>query len=85
LGVPLLFTEEFEVVIMIGCYGSKRRMGRIETSDLKPITSEPMVGKAKPSTRAKWRSSLSACRGVEKKGLDSAGVVRDAGVVREAI
>jgi hypothetical protein len=25
--------------------------------------------KAKPSTRAKWRSSLSACRGVEKKGL----------------
>jgi hypothetical protein len=46
-------------------------MGRIETSDLKLITSEPMVGKqkAKPSTRAKWRSSLSACRGVEKKGL----------------
>src|SRR5215472_7228412 len=52
-------------------FGSKRRMGRIETSDLKRITSEPMVGKqkAKPSTRAKWRSSLSACRGVGKKGL----------------
>src|SRR5215472_1571105 len=44
-------------------------MGRIETSDLKLITSEPKVGKAKPSTRAKWRSSLSACKGVEKKGL----------------
>jgi hypothetical protein len=37
-----------------------------------------MVGKAKPSTRAKWRSSLSACRGVQKKGIDSAGVVREA-------
>src|SRR5215472_18680685 len=61
-------------------FGSKRRMGRIETSDLKLITSEPMVGKqkAKPSTRAKWRSSLSACRGVGKKGIDRAGVVRDA-------
>ena len=70
-------------------------MGRIETSDLKPITSEPMVGKAKQkakplnesekqnkkqklSTRTKRRSSLSACRGVQKKGIDSAGVVRDA-------
>ena len=46
-------------------------MGRIETSDLKLITSEPVVGKQKatPSTRAKWRSSLSAWRGVKKKGL----------------
>ena len=69
MGVPLLCKEESEVVIMIGCCGSKRRMGRIETSDLKLITSEPTVGKAKPSTRAIWRSSLSACRGVEKKGL----------------
>jgi hypothetical protein len=55
-------------------------MGRIEPSDLKLITSEPWLEKqtAKPSTRAKWRSSLSACRGVEKKGIDRAGVVRDA-------
>ena len=51
MGVPLLFTEEFEVVIMIRCWGSKRRMGRIETSDLKPITSEPMVGKAKQKAK----------------------------------
>jgi hypothetical protein len=52
-------------------------MGRIETSDLKLITSEPMVGKAKakPSTRAKWRSSLSACRGVEKKGLTESALL----------
>ena len=53
-------------------------MGRIETSDLKLITSEPMVGKAKPSTRAKWRSPLSACIGVGKKGIDRACVVREA-------
>src|SRR5215469_10819802 len=30
------------------------------------------------STRAKWRSSLSGCRGVQKKVLDNAGIVREA-------
>jgi hypothetical protein len=70
LGVPLLFTEEFEVVIMIRCCGSKRRMGRIETSDLKPITSEPMVGKAKPFNESEM-ALFSECweRCGEKKGL----------------
>jgi len=53
-------------------------MGRIEISDLKLITSEPWFGMARISTRAKWRSSLSAWRSVEKKVLDTAGVVRDA-------
>ena len=53
-------------------------MGRIEISDLKLITSEPWFGIALISTRAKWRSSLSACRSVEKNVLDTAGVVRDA-------
>src|SRR5580704_7987597 len=37
--------------------------------DLKTITSEPTVGKATPSMRAKWRSSPSACHGVLEKGL----------------
>jgi len=60
-------------------------MGRIETSDLKLITSEPMVGKAKASTRAKWRSSLSACRGVEKKALTAPALLemRCMGILRE--
>src|SRR5271155_3041204 len=46
--------------------------------DLKTITSEPTVGKATPSTRAKWRSSLSACHGSARKGLDTADIVREA-------
>jgi MlaD protein len=49
--------------------------GSDRDSDLKRITSEPTVGKAKPSTRAKWRSSLSACRGVEKKGLTESALL----------
>jgi hypothetical protein len=56
-------------------------MGRIEISALKLITSEPWFGMARISTRAKWRSSLSAWRSVEKKVkkvLDTAGVVREA-------
>jgi hypothetical protein len=36
---------------------------------LKTITSEPTVGKATPSTRAKWRSSRSACSGALEKCL----------------
>src|SRR5215475_9760522 len=78
-----LFHGESEVVIMIAVVESKRCMGRIETSDLKLITSEPMVGKAKHSTRAKWRSSLSACRGVEKKGLTEP-VLLETAMLRQA-
>jgi hypothetical protein len=33
--------------------------------------------KRKPTDRAKWRSSLSECRGVRNKVLDSADIVRD--------
>ena len=50
--------------------GCDRRDAWIGLSpDLKTITSEPTVGKAIPSTTAKWRSSLSACHGVLEKGL----------------
>jgi hypothetical protein len=46
LGIPLLFTEEFEVVIMI--LGCDRRDAWVGLSpDLKTITSEPRVGKGK--------------------------------------
>jgi len=68
LGVPLLFTEEFEVVIMIGRCRPKRCMGRTEFPTWE-ITSEPGLEKAKPSTRAKWRSSPSARWGVREKCL----------------
>jgi hypothetical protein len=47
-------------------------------SDLKRITSEPLVGMALFSNRAKWRSSLSACSSVGKKYLTGSGVVREA-------
>ena len=57
-------------------------MGRIETSDLKLITSEPMVGKAKQkakplneSEKALFSECMEKCG---KKGIDSAGVVREA-------
>ena len=43
--------------------------GSDRDADLKLITSEPTVGKAKLSTRAKWRSFLSACRSALKKTL----------------
>ncbi len=47
---------------------SKRWLGRTEF--LTPtIRSELKVGKRKPSTRAKWRSSKSACRRALKKCL----------------
>jgi hypothetical protein len=77
LGIPLLFTEEFEVVIMIEV-GSKRCMGRIDISDLKRITSEPWLVWQNLSTRAKWRFFISAWSGVEKKYLTRTGVVREA-------
>ena len=37
-----------------------------------------LVGKAKSSTRAKWRSFMSACRSVFATELDSADIVREA-------
>jgi hypothetical protein len=68
MGSPLLFTEEFEVVIMIELV-TEEMHGSDRNADLKLITSEPTVGKAKLSTRAKWRSVLSACRSALKKTL----------------
>ena len=70
MGVPLLFTEESEVVIMIGCCRSKRCMGRIETSDLKMVTSEPNGWKSKTcneSEMAIFCECMERCG--EKKGL----------------
>jgi hypothetical protein len=54
-------------------------MGRIETSDLKRITSEPVVGKAKSKTFNESEMALfSECmQKCGKKGIDRAGVVRD--------
>jgi len=68
MGSPLLFTEEFEVVIMIELV-TEEMHGSDRNADLKLITSEPTVGKAKLSTRAKWRSVLGACRSALKKTL----------------
>ena len=68
MGSPLLFTEEFEVVIMIE-HVTEEMHGSDRVADLKLITSEPTVGKAKLSPRAKWRSVLSACRSALKKTL----------------
>src|SRR5262249_37828672 len=41
------------------------------------IRSEPRLESAKPSTRAKWRSSTSAYGSVLKIVLDTADIVRD--------
>src|SRR5215467_8757577 len=57
-------------------WGSKRWLGRTEFVTL-TIRSEPRLESAKPSTRAKWRSSGSACRSVFKNMLDTADIVRD--------
>jgi hypothetical protein len=43
LGVPLLFTEEFEVVIMIAVRDRRGCMGRTESTDLKTNRSEPWL------------------------------------------
>src|ERR1700680_2023518 len=53
-------------------------MGRTEFLTWKTITSEPTVGKATPSPRAKWRSSLSAGSSVLEKCLTRADIVREA-------
>jgi hypothetical protein len=79
LGVPLLFTEEFEVVIMIAV--KDRRDAWVGPSpDLNIDYERAWVGRAKAtaSTRAKWRSSTSACWSVLEKLLDTADIVREA-------
>src|SRR5215470_18476527 len=57
-------------------WGSKRWLGRTEFLT-RTIRSEPRLESAKPSTRAKWRSSRSACGSVFKNVLDTADIVRD--------
>src|SRR5580704_422990 len=49
-----------------------RRIGRDNAN------SQTTVGKATPSMRAKWRSSLSACSSALEKCLTRADIVRDA-------
>jgi len=65
---PVCFQREWHTTTARQCYSHlhrkqapKRCMGRTEFLTWKTITSEPTVGKATPSMRAKWRSSLSAC------------------------
>ena len=53
-------------------------MGRTEFLTWKTITASLRLEKATPSTRAKWRSSLSACSRALEKGLTQADIVRDA-------
>jgi hypothetical protein len=48
------------------------------SSDLNFDYERALVGMALISMRAKWRSSLSACRSVEKNYLTGNGIVRDA-------
>jgi hypothetical protein len=56
LGFPVLFAkEEFEVVIMIAV-GTEEMHGSDLVPDLRDYR-RAWVGKGKPSTRAKWRSS----------------------------
>ena len=56
-------------------------MGRIETSDLKLITSEPngwKSKKAKPLNESEMALFSECMHRCGKKGIDSAGVVREA-------
>jgi hypothetical protein len=66
---------EFEVVVMIAIV-IERWMCRTEFLT-RTITSEPEVGLA-ISTRAKWRSCLSAGQSVLRNLLDTADIVREA-------
>ena len=77
---PLLFIEEFEVVIMIEVV-TEEMHGSDRVPDLSTDYERALVGMALISTRAKWRSSLSGWSSVEKKWkkvLDNAGIVREA-------
>jgi len=53
-------------------------MGRTEFPDLQLIESEPRLDPVLFPLRAKWRSCRSARVSTLKKGLDTAGIVRDA-------
>jgi len=64
------------------CKGSKRWLGRTEFLT-RTIQSEPRLETRKPTTRAKWRSSMSAYRGVLQNVLDTADIVRE-GILRQA-
>ena len=83
MGIPLLFNEEFEVVIMIEVV-TEETHGSDRVPDLEPITRRALVGRAKAkatptakaSTRAKWRSS-ECTDWCASKVLDTADIVRD--------
>jgi hypothetical protein len=77
LGIPLLFTEEFELVIMIELR-PKRCLGRTEFPDPERITTRALVGPAIFSWRAKWRSSSECMPSCARKVLDTADIVREA-------
>jgi hypothetical protein len=66
MSIPLLLTEESELVIMIVVV-TEEMHGSDRDADLK--LKRALVGMAIFSNRAKWRSSLSECRGVQKKYL----------------
>jgi hypothetical protein len=53
-------------------------MGRIETSDLKRITSEPYGWKSKTFNESEMAVFSECMEKYAKKGIDSAGVVREA-------
>jgi len=53
-------------------------MGRIETPDLKRLRASLWLVWQLIPTRAKWRSSPSACCSVLRKVLDSVSIVREA-------
>jgi hypothetical protein len=76
-GELLLFTEEFELVIMIELR-PKRCMGRTEFPDPERITTRALVGPAIFSSRAKWRSSSECMPSCARKVLDTADIVREA-------
>ncbi|MGA7767242.1 MAG: hypothetical protein WCA27_13580, partial [Candidatus Sulfotelmatobacter sp.] len=64
-GSPLLFAEEFEVVIMIEVV-TEEMHGSDRVPDLNTDCERALVGTAHFSTRAKWRSSPSACCSVRE-------------------
>ena len=77
MGVLLLFTEEFELVIMIE-WRPKRCMGRTEFPDLRGLRREPWLDRPFFSLRAKCRSSSECRASCSQKVLDTADIVREA-------
>ena len=75
-GVLLLFTEEFEVVIMIAV-APEQMHGSDRVPDLNDYDAS-LAWTRHFSSRAKWRSCASACRSVVGKQLDTTDIVRDA-------